>query len=67
MVKDGDQGGLGICMESTAHLDDIGQPQEGSTRHIITHVKEGPVRDHGELQSGDEILQVVILIIILLV
>ena len=33
-------------------------PQEGSTRHIITKVKEGPVQDQGDLMGGDEILQV---------
>jgi hypothetical protein len=27
VVKSGSQGGLGICMESTAQLDDMGQPQ----------------------------------------
>ena len=32
--------------------------QEGSTRHIITQVKEGPVMAQGVLRGGDEILQV---------
>ena len=32
--------------------------QEGSTRHIITLVKAGPVKEQGDLMGGDEILQV---------
>ena len=36
--------------------------QEGSTQHIITHVREdGPVGKQGQLQEGDEILQVTVM------
>ena len=39
-------------------------PQEGSTHHLITLVKDGPVGQHGELQAGDEILQVCVCVFV---
>ena len=54
-----DEGGLGIRLESTAELDEQGQPHMDSLHHIICHINpSGPVGRHNILQEGDEIIMV---------
>lgn len=54
-----DEGGLGIRMESTAELDDQGQPHMDSLHHVIRYINpSGPVGRHNILQEGDEIIMV---------
>lgn len=57
LTKIGDRRSLGIRMESTADLDESGQPQ--CIHHKIVHINtEGLVREHQVLREGDEILEV---------
>ena len=54
-----DGSGLGIRMESTAELDDQGQPHMDSLHHVIRYVNPtGPIGRHGILREGDEIIMV---------
>lgn len=55
--KDEEGGSLGIRMESTADLDDSGQPQ--CIHHRVVHIHpDGLVHEHGVVREGDEILEV---------
>ena len=58
MIKS-DEGGLGIRLESTAELDEQGQPHMDSLHNFISHINpSGPVGRHNILQEGDEIIMV---------
>ena len=51
--------GLGIRMESTAKLDDQGQPHMDSLHNVICYINpNGPIGRHNILREGDEIIMV---------
>ena len=58
MIHKNEEGdSLGIRMESTADLDDSGQPQ--CIHHRVVHIHpDGLVHQHGVVCEGDEILEV---------
>ena len=54
-----DEGGLGIRLESTAELDEQGQPHMDSLHNVICYINpSGPVGRHNILREGDEIIMV---------
>ena len=54
-----DEVGLGIRLESTAELDEQGQPHMDSLHNVICYINpSGPVGRHNILQEGDEIIMV---------
>lgn len=58
MIKS-DEVGLGIRLESTAELDEQGQPHMDSLHNVICYINpSGPVGHHNILQEGDEIIMV---------